>query len=101
MLEWMPARLLLPPADVEACKLFPCSTNGGAVTCGDIPAAFGGGDNTQGRTCTCDDTVAQFYANETAGCVGEHKLSTWDLLLSVACALCYTNSPTVTVLELA
>ena len=66
--------ILLLLADVEACQLFPCSTNGGPVTCGDISAALGGGNNSQGRTCTCDNTATQFYANETAGCVGEHLL---------------------------
>jgi hypothetical protein len=65
--------------DINACEAFRCTDGAGFAQCQDISAAIGGRNNTQGRTCTCRINAdvgaalneAQYYANDTAGCIGK------------------------------
>lgn len=67
------------PAEIDACDAFDCTDGVGFAFCEDVLASSGGRNNNEGRTCSCrvsDDASAtvsdtQYYANDTAGCIGE------------------------------
>jgi hypothetical protein len=73
------ARAVCWRADIDACADNGCTNGDGFAKCEDVSAAIGGLNNADGRTCTCrisaDNGAAlsgtQYYANDTAGCIGK------------------------------
>jgi hypothetical protein len=71
------------PADINACVANDCTDGDGIALCADMVASAGGRNDAAGRTCSCrvsgeagaalDET--RFYANDTAGCIGERPLT--------------------------